>query len=115
MKLEGKEFVFNQMKDSLYLPKFKIVKLLLSLRNSFIGVIIPAHLSMLLYKEKFGRNIQNEPEYDFNKMLHKLAFNSRHEEWSILADKLAVRQYVESKNWEIFFQLFIILGIAEKI
>jgi hypothetical protein len=93
-----KEFVFNQMKDSLYLPKFKIVKLLLSLRNSFIGVIIPAHLSMLLYKEKFGRNIQNEPEYDFNKMLHKLAFNSRHEEWSILADKLAVRQYVESKK-----------------
>lgn len=52
----------------------------------------------MLYKEAFGKKIQNAADNDFNKMLHMLAFYSDISEWPLLADKLAVRKYITDKG-----------------
>ncbi len=48
------------------------------------------------YRETFGREINWEHPEDLNQWINKLAFTTDTREWSRLADKYAVREYVES-------------------
>ena len=50
------------------------------------------------YRDAFGRDINWENPEDLNQWINKLAFTTDTREWSRLADKYAVREYVESKG-----------------
>ena len=50
------------------------------------------------YRDTFGRNIDWKHPEDLNQWINKLAFTTDTREWSRLADKYAVREYVESKG-----------------
>ena len=82
----------------LYNPKLSFREKIQCYKNRIIGLISPRYLSCMLYKEAFGKKIQNAADNDFNKMLHMLAFYSDISEWPILADKLAVRKYITDKG-----------------
>ncbi len=48
------------------------------------------------YRDTFGRDIDWEHPRDLNQWINRLAFTTDTREWSRLADKYAVREYVES-------------------
>lgn len=50
------------------------------------------------YRDTFGRDINWEHPEDLNQWINKLAFTTDTREWSRLADKYAVREYVEGKG-----------------
>ena len=55
-------------------------------------------LAKILFKEKFGYSIENEPINSLNRKLFNLAFFNPVDIWTTLADKLAVRKFVKSKG-----------------
>lgn len=94
-----RSFFFNQdTKLSTYCPMLCFNEKIRKLRNNLLGRISSKYLSRLLYKEMFCTDITNVADSDFNKMLHMLAFYSDIREWTILADKLEVRDYIKSKG-----------------
>ena len=92
------KYITQNTAQHLYNPILCFRDKLRCYRNRVIGLISPKYLSCLLYKETFGKKIQNVADTDFNKMLHTLAFHSDISEWTILADKLAVRKYITDKG-----------------
>ena len=92
------KYITHNTAQHLYNPILCFREKLLCYRNRVIGLISPKYLSCLLYKETFGKKIQNVADTDFNKMLHTLAFHSDISEWTVLADKLAVRKYITDKG-----------------
>ena len=93
------KYITHNTAQHLYNPILCFREKLLCYRNRVIGLISPKYLSCLLYKETFGKKIQNVADTDFNKMLHTLAFHSDISEWTVLADKLAVRKYITDKGF----------------
>lgn len=95
---QRKLFLNQNTKQSLYCPILSFTKIIKKLRNNLLGRISPKFLSRLLYREMFNKDITNVADTDFNKMLYLLAFTSNIREWSILADKLEVRNFIKSKG-----------------
>ena len=93
---------YNKLvQNQIYIPKNKgLMQWLRSLRNYSLGIINPKLLSEILYKEKFGRAIDEDPTESLNKKIYRLAFFGNPRQWSSLADKLAVREYVISKGYK---------------
>lgn len=56
-------------------------------------------LADYLYRRKFGRPINWNSPKDLNEWINWLAFSTDTTEWSRLADKLAVREYVADKRY----------------
>lgn len=52
----------------------------------------------VFYHDTFGKEINWEHPEDLNQWINKLAFTTDTREWSRLADKYTVREYVESKG-----------------
>lgn len=48
----------------------------------------------MLFKEQFGYPISEENKDSLNLKIHQLAFEANTDTWPMLADKLAVREYV---------------------
>ena len=92
------EYITHNTAQNLYNPKLSFREILQCYRNRIIGLISPRYLSCLLYNEAFGKKIKYVTDTDFNKMLHMLAFYSDISEWTLLADKLAVRKYIAEKG-----------------
>ena len=91
-------YITHYTAQHLYNPKLCFREKMQCYRNRVIGLISSRFLSCLLYKETFGKSIHNAADTDFNKMLHTLAFHSDISQWSLLADKLAVRKYITDKG-----------------
>ena len=53
-----------------------------------------------LYYLTFGKHINWEQPEDLNQWINWLAFNTDTSQWSVLADKYAVRKYVAEKGFE---------------
>ncbi len=53
-----------------------------------------------LYYRSFGKHINWEQPEDLNQWINWLAFNTDTSQWSMLADKYAVRKYVAEKGFE---------------
>ena len=92
------DYITHNTAMHLYNPKLSFREKIQCYKNRIIGLISPRFLSCMLYKEAFGKKIQNAADNDFNKMLHMLAFYSDISEWPLLADKLAVRKYITDKG-----------------
>lgn len=91
----------KKIQSQIYTPKNKgVMQWLRSFRNYSLGLINPKLLSQILYKEKFGRSISEDTTESLNKKIYRLAFSQYSGQWSRLADKLAVRDYVISKGYE---------------
>lgn len=57
----------------------------------------PRIYASLLYRQKFGKSINWKRPEDLNQWINFLAFKTDTRKWSVLADKLAVRDYVSAK------------------
>lgn len=97
-ELARKEFLNHNTKQSLFYPKSNLIVKIKSLRNKLLGNVSPKILSSILYSETFGSKIQDMNDSDFNKMLYMMAFYSDTREWTMLADKLNVRNYIANKG-----------------
>lgn len=53
-----------------------------------------------LYKKNFGRTINWKTPIEFNEKIRWIQFNTDTSEWSLLADKYRVRDYIKSKGYE---------------
>lgn len=97
-ELKRREYICQNIIGSIYTPKLNLKEKMKYLRNKIIGSINPKYLSKLLYHETFCANLHNVSDNDFNKMLHMLTFYSDISEWTILADKLSVRDFVKLRG-----------------
>ena len=52
-----------------------------------------------LYKKNFGRPIDWKNPTEFNEKIRWMQFNTDTSEWSLLADKYRVREYISSKGY----------------
>ena len=87
------------MQDGIFQPQITTFKELYNhYRNIIIGKFNPMSLAKILFKEKFGYSIENEPINSLNRKLFNLAFFNPVDIWTTLADKLAVRKFVKSKG-----------------
>lgn len=67
---------------------------------SIIGMISPKTLAGIRYKRGFNKAINWEHPHDINEKINWLKFNSDTSEWTRLADKYRVREYVCSCGLE---------------
>lgn len=92
-------YVIVKMQDGIFQPQITTFKELYNhYRNIIIGKFNPMSLAKILFKEKFGYSIENEPINSLNRKLFNLAFFNPVDIWTTLADKLAVRKFVKSKG-----------------
>lgn len=66
----------------------------------FLGTFFPKKLASILYKKQFVRKIKWRNPIDLNEKINWIAFNTDTSSWSILADKIRVRDYVIKKSFE---------------
>jgi len=52
-----------------------------------------------LYKKNFGRSINWNNPTEFNEKIRWMQFNTDTSEWTLLADKYRVREYIEAKGY----------------
>lgn len=91
-------YIQDILKNSIYVPKISELKYLYRVvRNKFIGTLSPRYLARVLYRETFGNNIDTNDS--INGVIYKLAYQSNIDEWSKLADKIEVREYVKKKGF----------------
>ena len=69
-----------------------------SLKLAFIKYHNPKRYADYLFKEQFGIGIEWSHPRDLNEWINYLAFKTDTREWSRLADKYSVREYVLSKG-----------------
>lgn len=81
--------IYVKLSKIYYLQKVKILK-----------YYFPCKYADMLYKNKFGYSINWKHPRDLNEKILYLAFKTDTTQWSILADKYAVRSYVKSKGCE---------------
>ena len=94
-------FINAGNQQDLYFPHIKTFKDgWRFVRNNILGHIAPVRLAKILYKEKFGIDITEENCSNFNKMLFRLLTESDTSSWTMLADKIAVRDYIAKLNLE---------------
>lgn len=67
---------------------------------NFLMIYYPKKWSDILYKEKFGKNINWKNPTDINEKINWLAFNSDTTLWSKYADKYNVRNYIKEVGLE---------------
>ena len=68
------------------------------LENHFYKYYFPKKYADYLFELDFGYGIDWEHPRDLNEWINYLAFNTNTQEWSRLADKFAVRNYVAEKG-----------------
>lgn len=99
-EIERQNHYNKVVKEQIYVPKNEsILQWLRSFRNYCVGLFDSKRLSQILYKEKFGLPISEDFSESLNKKIFGLAFSHHSDQWSKLADKLAVREYVSSKGY----------------
>lgn len=91
-----KEYYKLSLKDQIYTPTSSLLGIFHELRNRIIGMIRPSSLARILFKEQIGYPIYEEDKDSLNLKIYQLAFETNTDTWSMLADKLAVREYVSS-------------------
>lgn len=64
-------------------------------RNKYIGLHNPVKLAKLLYREKFHKELDLENPKDLNEKINWLELYSDTSQWSDLADKYKVREYIK--------------------
>lgn len=67
---------------------------------SILQQYFPKHYADLLYYWKFKKRINWKKPKDLNEKINWLAFNTDTSEWTRLADKFAVREFVKEKGLE---------------
>lgn len=75
----------------------------MSLKNQilkFIGTISPVFLTRILYRRTFGKSLNLRTPQSLNEKIHWLKFYGNTTQWSLLADKYRVREYVKDKGLE---------------
>ena len=77
----------------------KIVTYLRFMYYDWVGKRNPKRLCEIRFREFFERDINWEYPQDINEKINWLKFNSDTSEWSRLADKYAVREYVIGKGY----------------
>ena len=83
-------------------------------RNYFLGRFFPRRLADILYtKYMEGAKINWSTPVDLNEKINWLKFNSNTTEWTRLADKYRVREYVQSKGLKDI--LVPLLGVWDKV
>lgn len=89
-------------------PKWRAIKKpllyfydkLLEWRFAFIKRYCHATYANILFKNQFGRDIDWKHPRDLNEVINYLAFNTDTTEWSRLADKYRVREFVKERGCE---------------
>ena len=66
----------------------------------FIGKHSPKLLVSILYRIAYGKRIDWDNPRTLNEKIHWLKFNTDTAHWTLLADKLRVRDYVKQKGCE---------------
>ncbi len=66
----------------------------------FLGKHYPLKLASMKYKKKFGKELNWSNPQDLNEKINWLKFNSDTSQWTRLADKYAVREYVKECGLE---------------
>ena len=65
-----------------------------------IGIISPVLLTRILYRRTFGKSLNLTKPQSLNEKIHWLKFYGDTTQWSLLADKYRVREYVKDKGLE---------------
>lgn len=78
----------------------KIRRIWSSLVTNYYKTHNPQKYADILFEHKFGHKIDWQNPRDLNEWINYLAFKTDTREWSRLADKYAVREYVASKGLE---------------
>lgn len=84
------------LKEQIFTPSTSLTESFRKLRNRIIGIIRPSTLAKILFKEQFGYPISRENKDSLNKKIYQLTFEANTDLWPMLADKLAVRDYVSN-------------------
>ncbi len=71
------------------------------LRNWIIGRISSTKLCNILYEEKIGKPINWKSPKDFNEKIIWMLYKTDTTHWSILADKLRMREFVTQKGYAV--------------
>lgn len=79
-------------------PAKQLYLFLLSKRNYYVGLHNPKKRIDEIHKEICGKPINWEEPKDINEKINWLKIYSDTSQWSILADKFAVRQFVKEKG-----------------
>lgn len=104
------------LESQIYTPSSSLSEIFHILRNRIIGKISPSTLAKILFKEQFGYPISRENKDSLNLRIYQLAFETNTDIWSMLADKLAVRDYVSGLGFsEILVPVLKIWGNPEDI
>lgn len=70
-------------------------------------------LAGLLYKQTFGKSINWKEPKDLNQWINWLAFNTDTSDWSLLADKYRMRDYISERGYS--DNLVPLLAVWEKV
>lgn len=98
---ERRKYYNKSVQGRIYTPKNNGLKQWLrSCRNYALGLINPKLLSKILYREKLGVSFEEDTTESLNKKMYQLAFSRCSQQWSALADKIAVRRYIISKGYK---------------
>lgn len=88
------------------------------LTDMFLGKYFPKKLADKVYKQRVGttKGINWDNPKDLNEKINWLKFYSNTKEWSRLADKYAVRDFIKERGWEdILVQLYGVWDNAKQI
>jgi hypothetical protein len=70
------------------------------IKREILGRYFPKKLANILYREKFEKEINWSNPKDLNEKINWIAFYTDTRNWTRLADKYAVREYVKSKGYD---------------
>lgn len=112
-----KEYYNKHVLDTLYIPKnHNFGEWIRDIRNKVFGRLSPILLSKILYHEKFGIPLNQDNDDNLNVVMNKLAFQTNTQLWSIMADKILVRDYVISQGLkDILIPIYSVWNKAEDI
>lgn len=90
----------NRLDKEYLQKKYGIKNIFFQRYCSFLGTFFPKQLASILYKKQFARKIKWRNPVDLNEKINWIAFNTDTSSWSILADKIRVREYIIKKGFE---------------
>ena len=91
----------------------KVMRKFKRLYRRILGKYAPKRLASALYYDTFARKLDWDDPKDLNEKINWLKFNGDTTQWSMLADKYAVRDYVASKGYA--DTLVGLLGVWDKV
>lgn len=84
----------NRLNQEYLQKKYGIKSIWCQRYCSFLGKFFPKKLAHILYKKQFGKQINWGNPININEKINWLAFNTDTSLWSVLADKISVREYI---------------------